>query len=176
MQASAIVWSLVLLLEALVWNVPLPGFSNHLSMYERMSNIKPWIEPVSRLVSFSALLPVVAFSSNKRWAMIMTLIFPGLPYLLGPLYNFWIPWIFGCCGFWYHGAGQNLSVEEGLRKFQHDFKVNHRILPLIEGHPIFVDTEHTLLTVLVIVAWILSLHQILNATRKIRRNINQKID
>src|SRR5690242_11270515 len=87
----------------------------------------------------------------------------GLPFLLFPVYHFWVPYMFNCCSFWHNGATYKagvkpLSVSKGLSAFTQEYGESINLLPTIHAKdPVFVDLTNIILTVAVVLAYAFSL-------------------
>ena len=146
-------FQLVLFLyEFLVWQLEIPPLCQHsksvaLGIATHNAYIlSGWIN------SFPHLFAACFIHRSKVWRVIYVL-FLSIFLVMQTLY-WWVPYFFDCCSVW-HRQG-----EEGFKKYELLFGTSWRVLPNLGTH-IVPDLEHTILTPLTLVTWILTLKNVL---------------
>jgi hypothetical protein len=181
-KPEVVLWLMVAVHQMLIWNVHFEnwehGWSDHNNFWTQRL-LPPESGLPVYLLNFSgvpALLAALCLSTRWRPLMTIGLLCFGLPYLAMILYHWWIPYLFGCCGFWYHGASyaglrtNSTSLAKRLLKtptqalklFQAEYQSSINLLPTIhKASPLFVDLTNIVLTFLVVAAVYYSLKGII---------------
>jgi hypothetical protein len=152
------------LYEYLVWQLEIKNYTTHSHHREIFGTNAFFL--IVQINSLPHLAAAYVYHHRIKWAMLLY-----IPYLMlftaGQIFTWWLPYFFK------KGVWHTDETGEKLAQYKKYHADHHRILPRFKDHDVIPDTEHTILFILTLITFILTIRAAIFALKN--KNSKKKI-